>query len=201
MRAVRIARNPSSCDQCSGSCASIRRPIAAHESSSDRPPSPYLHLFVRAYQSRSQRRPLGTSRKTGLAKRVPRNTTGCLQAYDHLFTLTSQSEERTKQARWVWAQPNGRAHTHQLRNAPPSASQRPISSQDVGYLVTRGRVGTLVQDGDAGGDDAAVDGGQDLVPRGLAQTLLFRLCRAHRLSTHHSPTSTGIWRADRKSVV
>lgn len=84
---------------------------------SDRPPSPYLHLFVRAYQSRSQRRPLGTSRKTGLAKRVPRNTTGCLQAYDHLFTLTSQSEERTKQARWVWARPDGRAHTHSFRDA------------------------------------------------------------------------------------
>lgn len=75
-----------------------------------------------------------------------------LQAYDHLFTLTSVSEDRTvtaDQPIWVWAQPIGRAHTHQLRNAPPSASQRRVGSQHAGNLLTRGRVGALVQDSDA----------------------------------------------------
>ena len=53
--------------------------------------------------------------------RVPRNTMGPLQAYDHLFTLTSVSKDRSvtaDQQIWVWARPIGRAHTHQLRNAP-----------------------------------------------------------------------------------
>ena len=98
-----------------------------------------------------------------------------LQAYDYLFTVTSASENRavtTDQRIWVWAQPLGRAHTHQLRGTPPSALQRRVSGQDVGNLLARRRVGALVQDGDAGGDDAAVDGGQDLVPRGLTQALL-----------------------------
>lgn len=102
-----------------------------------------------------------------------------MQVYDHLFVFTSVSEDRTvttDQPIWVWAQPIGRAHTHQLRNATPSASQRRVGGQHADYLLARGRVGTLVQDGDAGGNDAAVDGGQDLVPRGLAQTLL-RLAR------------------------
>lgn len=90
-----------------------------------------------------------------------------LQAYDYLFTVTSASENRavtTDQRIWVWAQPLGRAHTHQLRGTPPLASQRRVGGQDVGNLLARGRVGALVQDGEAGGDDAAVDGGQDLVP-------------------------------------
>ena len=45
-----------------------------------------------------------------------------LQAYDRLFTLTSVSESRTvttDQLIWVWARPTGRAHTNQLRIAPP----------------------------------------------------------------------------------
>lgn len=39
---------------------------------------------------------------------------------------------------WVWARPIGRAHTHSFRDVFPSASQRAISSQDVGYLLARG---------------------------------------------------------------
>ena len=62
-----------------------------------------------------------------------------LQAYDHLFIFTSVSEDHTvttDQPIWVWAQPIGQAHTHQLRNAPPSASQRRIGGQHAGdFLV------------------------------------------------------------------
>ena len=60
---------------------------------------------------------------------------------------------------WVWARPDGRAHTHQLRIAPPSASQRLVCCQDLVDFLARGRVGALVEDRDARGDDAAVDGG------------------------------------------
>ena len=75
-----------------------------------------------------------------------------LQAYDHLFTLTSASRNRTvttDQRIWVWAQPSGRAHTHQLRIAPPSASQRLVCCQDLVDFLARGRVGALVEDRDA----------------------------------------------------
>lgn len=68
--------------------------------------------------------------------RVPWNTMRPLQAYDHLFTLTSVSETRTvstDQEIWVWAQPIGRAHTHQLRIAPPvslaASGRRPARRQ------------------------------------------------------------------------
>ena len=75
-----------------------------------------------------------------------------LQAYDHLFTLTSASEDRTvttDQRIWLWAQPIGRAHTHQLGIAPPSASQRLVCCQDLVDFLARGRVGALVEDRDA----------------------------------------------------
>ena len=64
-----------------------------------------------------------------------------LQAYDHLFTLTSAFEDRTvttDQPIWVWAQPIGRAHTHQSRIAPLSASQRLVCCQDLVDLLARG---------------------------------------------------------------
>lgn len=84
--------------------------------------------------------------------RVPWNTMRPLQAYDHLFTLTSVSEVHTvtaDQQIWVWAQPIGRAHTHQLGIAPPSASQRLVCCQDLVDFLARGRVGALVEDRDA----------------------------------------------------
>ena len=83
--------------------------------------------------------------------RVPWNTMRPLQAYDHLFTFTSVSETptvATDREIWVWAQPLGRAHTHQLRIAPPSASQRLVCCQDLVDFLARGRVGTLVEDRD-----------------------------------------------------
>ena len=64
-----------------------------------------------------------------------------LQAYDRLFTLTSVSESgtvTTDQLIWVWAQPTGRAHTHQLRIAPRqprsvlSAARISLTSSRVG---------------------------------------------------------------------
>ena len=55
-----------------------------------------------------------------------------LQAYDHLFIFTSVSEDHTV----TTDQPIGQAHTHQLRNAPPSASQRRVGGQHAGdFLV------------------------------------------------------------------
>lgn len=61
-----------------------------------------------------------------------------LQAYDYLFTVTSASENRavtTDQRIWVWAQPLGRAHTHQLKDTPPSASQRRVGGQNADNLL------------------------------------------------------------------
>ena len=84
--------------------------------------------------------------------RVPRNTMKPLQAYDHLFTFTSVSETHTvttDREIWVWAQPIGRAHTNQLRIAPPSASQRLVCCQDLVDFLARGRVSALVEDRDA----------------------------------------------------
>ena len=75
-----------------------------------------------------------------------------LQAYDHLFTLTSVSVNHavtTDQRIWVRARPIVRAHTHQLRIAPPSASQRLVCCQDLVDFLARGRVGALVEDRDA----------------------------------------------------
>ena len=73
--------------------------------------------------------------------RVPWNTMRPLQAYDHLFTLTNVSENRavtTDQEIWVWAQPIGRAHTHQLGSIPRqprsvlSAARISLTSSRVG---------------------------------------------------------------------
>jgi len=75
-----------------------------------------------------------------------------LQAYDHLFTFTSVSETHTvttDREIWVWAQPIGRAHTHQSRSTPLSASQRLVCCQDLVDLLPRGRVSALVEDRDA----------------------------------------------------
>ena len=64
-----------------------------------------------------------------------------LQEYDHLFTLTSVSEDRTATTDrqiWVWARPIGRAHTHSFRDA----SCQPRSVRSAARMsATSSRVG------------------------------------------------------------
>ena len=84
---------------------------------------------------------------------------GRLQAYDHSFTLTSASEEPGNAANVGVGPANWPGPHPPAEERSPSASQRRVGGQNAGDLLARGRVRTLVQDRDAGGDDAAVDGG------------------------------------------
>ena len=84
---------------------------------------------------------------------------GRLQAYDHSLTLTSASEETGNATNMGVGPANWPGPHPSVEERSPSASQHRVGGQNSGHLLARGRVRTLVQDRDAGGDDAAVNGG------------------------------------------